>query len=47
MEFSKIDRSWIKEDIRDASFEVSGITRSFAAGRVLDGGKYLYKAAKI
>lgn len=46
MEFSKIDRSWIKDDQRDNS-EISGITRSFAAGRVLDGGKYLYKAAKI
>ncbi len=46
MELSRIDRSWMKEDQREWS-EVSGASRSFAVGRVLDGGKYLYKAAKI
>ena len=46
MDFTRIDKSWIKEESRD-QLEVSGFSRSFATGRVLEGGRYLYKAAKI
>ena len=46
MDFSRIDKSWIKEENKD-QLEISGFSRNFSTGRVLEGGKYLYKAAKI
>lgn len=46
MDFSRIDKSWIKEDNREP-MDVSAFSRTFVAGRVLEGGRYLYKAAKI
>ena len=46
MDFSRIDKSWIKEDHKE-QMDISGFSRSFATGRVLEGGRYLYKAAKI
>lgn len=46
MELTRIDRSWIREPSAEPS-DFSVLTRSFAAGRVLEGGRYLYKAAKV
>jgi hypothetical protein len=46
LDFSKLDKT-ISRDEQKEGLEGSLLSRSFSAGKVLEGGPFLYKAAKI